>query len=115
MAIDPEESELGMGARPPRSRRRLALEDRLTLMALAAGFPAILLALILLWTASYSSQTRWTLTLVLVVVWLGFSFGLRGKVIHPLQTLSNLLSALRGRITRFVPEGLARAPLWERS
>jgi nitrogen fixation/metabolism regulation signal transduction histidine kinase len=95
MAIDPEESELGMGARPERSRRRVALENRLALMALAAGFPAILVALILLWTGSLSSQTRWTLTLILVVVWLGFSLGLRGKVIHPLQTLSNLLSALR--------------------
>ena len=79
MAIDPEEIELGTGVRPLRSRRRLALENRLTLMALAAGFPAMLLALILLWTASYSSQTRWTLTLVLVVVWLGFSSACAGK------------------------------------
>ncbi len=52
MAIDPEESELGMGARLERSRRRLALENRLALMALAAGFPAILVAIILLWTGS---------------------------------------------------------------
>ena len=95
MAIDPEGREFGTWERPLRARRRMALENRLALMALAAGFPAIVLSLILLWTAAYSSQTRWTLTLILVLVWLGFSFGLRGKVIHPLQTLSNLLSALR--------------------
>jgi nitrogen fixation/metabolism regulation signal transduction histidine kinase len=82
---------------PPAPRRRggAALEDRVVLMALAAGFPAFLVALILLWTGPHSSQTRWTLTIVLVVVWLGFSLALRGKVAHPLQTLSNLLSALR--------------------
>ena len=82
---------------PPAPRRRggAALEDRLVLMALAAGSPALLVALILLWTGPHSSQTRWTLTFILVVVWLGFSLALRGKVAHPLQSLSNLLSALR--------------------
>jgi nitrogen fixation/metabolism regulation signal transduction histidine kinase len=79
----------------PVRRSAAALENRLVYMALAAGFPAILVALILLWTGSYSSQTRWTLTILLVVVWLGFSFALRSKVARPLQTLSNLLSALR--------------------
>jgi nitrogen fixation/metabolism regulation signal transduction histidine kinase len=79
----------------PARRRHVTLENRLVLMALAAGFPALLVALLLLWTGAYSSQTRWTLTVILVVVWLGFSLALRGKVTHPLQTLSNLLSALR--------------------
>jgi nitrogen fixation/metabolism regulation signal transduction histidine kinase len=64
-------------------------------MALAGGFPALLVALLLLWTGTFSSQTRWTLSIVLVVIWLGFSLAVRGKVTHPLQTLSNLLSALR--------------------
>jgi nitrogen fixation/metabolism regulation signal transduction histidine kinase len=73
----------------------VALENRLVLIALAAGFPAIVVALVLLWTGTYSSQTRWTLAIVMVAVWLGFSFALRGKVAYPLQTLSNLLSALR--------------------
>ena len=60
-------------------RRGAALEDRLLLMALAAGFPAIVLALILLWTGAHSSQTRWTLTILLVAGWLGFSFALARK------------------------------------
>ena len=81
--------------RAPVRHRRASLENRLALMALGAGFPALLVALILLWTETYSAQTRWTLSIILVVVWLGFSLALRGKVTHPLQTLSNLLSALR--------------------
>ena len=96
MAKDSKASKSGLRVPPaPRRRRGAALEDRLVLMALAAGLPALLVALILLWAGAHSSQTRWTLTVILVVVWLGFSLALRGKVAHPLQTLSNLLSALR--------------------
>ncbi len=93
------ESDARKARRPagqaPVWRRGAALEDRLLLMALAAGFPAIVLALILLWTGAHSSQTRWTLTILLVAGWLGFSFALRGRTTHTLHTLSNLLSALR--------------------
>jgi len=79
---------------PPR-HRRATLETRLVVMALAAGLPAIFVALYFLWTGACSSQTRWTLTFFLLVIWLGFSFAIRSKVAYPLQTLSNLLSALR--------------------
>jgi nitrogen fixation/metabolism regulation signal transduction histidine kinase len=96
VSIDPEDTKPSTLARPaPVRRQRTALENRLVLMALAGGFPALLVALLLLWTGTYSAQTRWTLSIVLLVIWLGFSLGLRGKVTHPLQTLSNLLSALR--------------------
>jgi nitrogen fixation/metabolism regulation signal transduction histidine kinase len=82
---------------PPAPARRggMGLENRLVFLALAAGFPALLVALILLWTGAHSSQTRWTLTVVLVAAWLGFCLTLRGKVAYPLQIISNLLSALR--------------------
>jgi nitrogen fixation/metabolism regulation signal transduction histidine kinase len=96
MAPDSEAAQTRRIARPaPVRRSGLALETRLVFLALAAGFPALLVALVLLWTGIYSSQTRWTLTIILVVVWLGFCLALRGKVAYPLQTLSNLLSALR--------------------
>jgi nitrogen fixation/metabolism regulation signal transduction histidine kinase len=96
MANDSEELRISTRMPPAAARRRhVVFENRLLLMALAAGFPALLVALVLLWTGVYSAQTRWTLTVILIVVWLGFSFALRGKVAHPLQTISNLLSALR--------------------
>jgi PAS domain-containing protein len=96
MSPDPEIPKRSTTVRPVPSRSRgSVLENRLVFMALAAGFPALLVALVLLWTGIYSSQTRWTLTIILGGVWLGFSFALRGKVAYPLQTLSNLLAALR--------------------
>jgi nitrogen fixation/metabolism regulation signal transduction histidine kinase len=96
MSADSEAPKTRTRARPaPVRRTGLGLENRLVFLALAAGFPAIIVALVLLWTGVYSSQTRWTLTIILVVVWLGFSVALRGKVAYPLQIISNLLSALR--------------------
>lgn len=64
-------------------------------MALLAGLPGGLVALLLLWVGDYSSRTRWTLTVLILGFWWGVAFALRERVVHPLQTLSNLLAALR--------------------
>jgi two-component system nitrogen regulation sensor histidine kinase NtrY len=75
--------------------KHLTYEQRIQLLALAAGFPGSLIALILLWTGTYSSGTAWTLTLLIVCFWLGFAFSVRSRVVFSLQTLSNLLAAMR--------------------
>ncbi len=64
-------------------------------MALTAGAPAVLLALILLWRGDFASRLQWTLSIAVIGLWLGFSFALRSRVVVPLQTIANLLSALR--------------------
>jgi two-component system nitrogen regulation sensor histidine kinase NtrY len=74
---------------------RLTYEQRIQLLALAAGLPGSAIALILLWTGDYSSRTVWTLAFIIVGFWLGFAFSLRHRVVFSLQTLSNLLAALR--------------------
>jgi hypothetical protein len=38
---------------------------------------------------------RWTLYVLVVGAWLGFTAALRERVIRPLQTVSNLLAAMR--------------------
>jgi two-component system nitrogen regulation sensor histidine kinase NtrY len=75
--------------------RELAYERRIQLLALAAGFPGSLIALILLWHGNYSSGAVWTLAFLILSLWLGFAFSLRNRVVFSLQTLSNLLAALR--------------------
>ena len=79
--------------RPPQSRFRF--DQRILLLALAAGLPAALVALILLWTGDSTPKVQWTLTVFIVGVWAGCSFSVRHRVVLPLQTLSNLLAALR--------------------
>jgi nitrogen fixation/metabolism regulation signal transduction histidine kinase len=73
----------------------LSYEHRIQLLAVAAGLPGSLIALILLWTGDYSSRTIWTLGLLIVGLWLGFAFSVRHRVVFSLQTLSNLLAAMR--------------------
>ena len=80
-----------------RTHPALRFDQRILLLALAAGFPAALVALLLLWTGDYTPKVQWTLTVVLVGVWTGCSFAVRHRVVLPLQTLSNLLAALRER------------------
>jgi two-component system, NtrC family, nitrogen regulation sensor histidine kinase NtrY len=74
---------------------RITYEHRIQLLALAAGLPGSLIALILLYTGDYTSRTAWTLGILIVSLWLGFAFSLRHRVVFSLQTLSNLLAALR--------------------
>ncbi len=75
--------------------RQLTYERRIQLLALAAGFPGSLIAMILLWHGNYSSGAVWTLAFLIISLWLGFAFSLRNRVVFSLQTLSNLLAALR--------------------
>ena len=74
---------------------RLTHERHIHLLALAAGLPGSLVALILVWTGNFSSGAAWTLTFFIVIFWLGFALSLKHRVVFSLQTLSNLLAALR--------------------
>jgi len=73
----------------------LAYERRILLRALLAGLIGSTVALILLWTGNHDAKTSWTLTIIIVVAWLGFAFSAQNRVTFPLRTLSNMLAALR--------------------
>jgi nitrogen fixation/metabolism regulation signal transduction histidine kinase len=64
-------------------------------MALSAGFPGVLVALLLLWTGDANGRTQVTVGLLIVGLWLGFAFAVQDTVVRPLQTVSNLLAAFR--------------------
>jgi PAS domain S-box-containing protein len=66
-------------------------------LALAAGLPALVVALALLWTGDFASRTQWTLTVLVAGAWLAFAALARERVVRPLQTVSNMLAALRER------------------
>ena len=78
-----------------KSRHRLSHEGRLTWLTLAAAGPTMLIAGALLWFGDYSPKVDWTLTLVIISFALGFLASAREHVVRPLQTMSNLLAALR--------------------
>jgi two-component system nitrogen regulation sensor histidine kinase NtrY len=70
-------------------------ERQITILALVTGLPALIVALVLLWTGDFAPRAQWTLTIALVVFSLGCTVALRERVIRPLQTLSNMLAAIR--------------------
>jgi two-component system nitrogen regulation sensor histidine kinase NtrY len=78
-----------------RHRDRLKFERRVTFLALIAGFPAVALCVILLWYDNYSGRVQWTVDLFLVIAWLSVAFNLKQRIVRPLQTLSNILAAIR--------------------
>ncbi|HEX3144010.1 MAG TPA: ATP-binding protein [Pyrinomonadaceae bacterium] len=84
-------SHLDPGARGA----RLKFERRVTVLALAAGLPSVALCALLLWFDGYSSRVQWTVDLLLVCLWLGVAASLKNRVVRPLQTLSNILAAIR--------------------
>jgi nitrogen fixation/metabolism regulation signal transduction histidine kinase len=75
--------------------KRLTHDRRVLLLAGAAALPAAAVAVGLLWAGDYSSKLRWTLAVIVVVAWLAFTQALRERVVRPLQTVSNLLAAMR--------------------
>jgi nitrogen fixation/metabolism regulation signal transduction histidine kinase len=72
-------------------------EDAMLALALAAaGIPACV-ALPLLWLGDFELKTQVTLTLAIVLGGGGLALAARARVQRPLQTLANLIAALRER------------------
>ena len=78
-----------------KKKKKMSFEKRILLFALLAGFFSLGVCELMLWLGDYSSQTRWTVTFFLVLAWLIGGFALRAQVVRPLQTLSNMVAALR--------------------
>ena len=72
-------------------------EKKILWLALLGGFPAVALALVLLWVGHFAPRVQWTLGGLVVVFWLVCALLVRERVIRPLQTVSNVLAALRER------------------
>jgi two-component system nitrogen regulation sensor histidine kinase NtrY len=70
-------------------------EQRMRLLALGAGLPAVAIALVLLWMADYTPKVQWTLTVLILGIWWACASAIRERVASPLRTLANLLEAMR--------------------
>ncbi len=74
---------------------RITFQTRILLFTLLAGLPGVVISMMLLWRGDYSPKVFWTLSLVIVTCWLGFSFSVVRRMVFNLQTVTNLLAALR--------------------
>lgn len=74
---------------------RMRHEYKVVWIALLGGVPGLALAMYFFWSGDYSTRLQWTVTLLAGMVWLGSAIAVHRHVVFPLQTLSNLLAALR--------------------
>src|SRR5438105_11642626 len=74
---------------------RFSYEGKSTWLTVVAALPEIFVALALLWLGDYSAKVQWTLTILIVGCFAVFISSTREHTIRPLQTMSNLLAALR--------------------
>ncbi len=80
---------------PPPRKRRPAHEQIVFYYTLLGGLPATIIAFTLLLTGDFTPKVQWTLGLLMTGFWLGYALAVRERVVRPLQTMANLLTALR--------------------
>ena len=79
----------------PKTKTKLSQERAVLLHVLLGGLPAVVVALCYLWFGDAEPKVQWTLTLLILGFWLSFGLAVQARVVRPLQTMANLLSALR--------------------
>jgi hypothetical protein len=88
---------LRMAAGPGSFGQRVSFETRIVLLVLLVGVPGSSAALVLLWHDKHSIFLGAIVTVAIVGLWVALSLALRKHVVFPLQTLSNILAAIRER------------------
>lgn len=73
----------------------MSRDRRIFLFVALAGLPGAVVALRLLWLTVPSQALRWTLAAIIVGSLAGFALALQAQIVRPLQTLSNMLAAVR--------------------
>jgi PAS domain S-box-containing protein len=87
---------------------KLRYDRRILLLTVAAGLPGTAAAFVLLWIGGYSGQTILTVLVGILIAW-GFAWSaLRYRTVFPLQTMANLLEALRESDFSFRARGARR-------
>jgi two-component system nitrogen regulation sensor histidine kinase NtrY len=95
MASDPQLQFTPVTQPVPAQRRKLRFDTRITLLALFTSLPGVLVAELMIGFSGHSTEFKWTVTLFLALGWMiGASF-LHSEIIRPLQTLSNMVAAIR--------------------
>src|SRR5271165_5688341 len=94
----------------PRSRfrpSRLLFEKRIALFAVLAALPGIAFGTTLIWTSAWARDVKVAVTVLEFFLWLVFTLVLLEQIVRPLQTLSNVVGALREEDYSFRARGAA--------
>jgi len=96
VSSDPKPTEeSGRHLRSPKRRFRLLFEKRIAVFAILAALPGITFGTVLIWTHDWSRDTKISLTVLEFFLWLVLTLALLDQIVRPLQTLTNVVGALR--------------------
>jgi nitrogen fixation/metabolism regulation signal transduction histidine kinase len=107
MASSPQLRGTGPVRKSPRRRVRAPYERRVTFYAFLSALPGIIVSGILIWIQPWSTESKVALSFLEAFVWWVIILALREQVIRPLQTLANVVAALREEDYSFRARGAA--------
>ena len=79
----------------PRKRVRLLYEHRVNLYCFLVALPGLLVSIVLVWMQPWALESRLALIALELFVWWLLALALQEQTTRPLQTLSNVIGALR--------------------
>jgi nitrogen fixation/metabolism regulation signal transduction histidine kinase len=92
----------------PRTRSfRLLYEKRILLFAILAALPGVAFGTTLIWTRDWTRDVKISLTVLEFFLWLVLTLALLDQIVRPLQTLANVVGALREEDYSFRARGAA--------
>jgi nitrogen fixation/metabolism regulation signal transduction histidine kinase len=80
---------------PTGGRGRLSHDVGIVALVLLGGLPAVGIVMLLLAVGDYPPRVLWTTGVIVVGAWIATAAAVRARVVRPLQTLANLIAALR--------------------
>jgi nitrogen fixation/metabolism regulation signal transduction histidine kinase len=109
MASEPQSRQPAITRVPlGRSRRRLSFERRLRLWLLLMGLPALVLCWVVMRTQNADATLQWIILLVAMGAWAFAASLVIEHITRPLQTLANVVAALREDDYSFRARGAQR-------
>src|SRR5258708_24787695 len=94
-------------SKPPKKRVRLLYERRINLFALLVALPGLLISGIFIWLQPWTLQSKSALMFAAMFVWWLLAMALQEQTTRPLQTLANVIAALREEDYSFRARGTA--------
>ncbi len=95
MAFSPPVSGKADRRKNPRRRHRLRYERRVALYSLLVALPGIVVSAVLTWLQPWSIESKLILLFVELLAWALMALALQELTVRPLQTLANVVGALR--------------------
>jgi len=107
MDSSPQSGRKAEMRKAPRKRVRLLYERRVSIYSLAVALPGMIVSGILIWVQPWTTESKIGLTFLEVCLWGILAMALHEQTVRPLQTLANVVAALREEDYSFRARGAA--------